>query len=148
MKDRPPFWLNSLSISSCLGCHYGHVSLYYMYSICLFVFAFQACSGHVLTKIILMSENLLRKDLSGANVLILPFLSALEEILCAKNQQFKFVTLPLILAIMLHHNSVFYLILFRANTSIDSLRKASISLLLSILPLPLHFIHLNIPGKE
>ena len=49
----------------------------------------QVCLGQMLTKIILNSPGLLRKDLQGINVIVPSLLSALELILPHNQVQFQ-----------------------------------------------------------
>ena len=55
----------------------------------IFLHHVQVCLGQMLTKIILNSPGLLRKDLQGINVIVPSLLSALELILSHNHVQFQ-----------------------------------------------------------
>ncbi|KAL3187251.1 hypothetical protein MRX96_025563 [Rhipicephalus microplus] len=94
-----------------------------------FYLALQHCLGNielrsqVVASILLNSCNLFRQDLEGVNVLLPLFLQALESVFCADKDS-KIRSLP--------------------NVPQVELRWASTHLLLSMLPLPLHYGNLTL----
>ena len=66
-----------------LSCKFIHTSIYHLsiYVSIFYLYLHKTCTGQVVTRIILTSTTLLRKDLPGINILVPHFLTAIEKIL-------------------------------------------------------------------